>query len=75
VIDDNLGISGPAVCQRCADQPLSLATCLPRMGDHPAYRIFTCSVCGFIEWIAEHVKEPATADLKRHSRVRDKGND
>jgi len=27
------------------------------MGSRPAYRIFTCSICGLIEWIAEQIQE------------------
>jgi hypothetical protein len=39
---------------RC-DGVLELLTHLPRFDDRPAYRIFGCPNCGFIDWIAEVV--------------------
>jgi DNA-directed RNA polymerase subunit M/transcription elongation factor TFIIS len=57
VTDDKPNAALLAVCPRCTGKSLTLATFLPRMGDRPAYRIFTCSVCGLIEWIADQVKE------------------
>ena len=41
-------------CQRCTN-PMQLITVLPRVGEHPSYRILGCTACTFLEWIAEHV--------------------
>ena len=42
-------------CQKCSKGTMKFLTYLPRAIDHPGYRIFDCSACGFIEWIAEKV--------------------
>jgi hypothetical protein len=36
---------------------MSLLAVLPRTGDVPLYRVFGCTACTFIEWIAEHITE------------------
>jgi hypothetical protein len=41
-------------CQRCT-APMNLLTLLPRTSENPSYRIFGCSACTFVEWIAEQV--------------------
>jgi uncharacterized protein with PIN domain len=41
-------------CQRCSSE-LELLTRLPATGDDPAYRIFECTACHVVRWIAEHV--------------------
>jgi len=34
-----------------------IITRLPRVGAQPAYRIFGCSVCGYVEWAAQPAKD------------------
>jgi hypothetical protein len=46
----------PVACGRCAG-PVELLTVLPRNGDHPAFRIFACPACTFVQWIAVTVAE------------------
>jgi hypothetical protein len=41
-------------CQRCGS-PVELLTRLPATSENPSYRIFGCTACSFIEWIAEQV--------------------
>jgi hypothetical protein len=43
-------------CGRCGGD-LALLTVLPRVGEHPTYRIFGCAACSFIEWIAEQIED------------------
>jgi hypothetical protein len=44
-------------CEKCgaATQLLSF---IPRFGEQPAYRIFECSACNALTWIAEAVSGP-----------------
>jgi hypothetical protein len=41
---------GPRRCKRCSavlgPEPTT------RFGDHPAYDVYICAACGFIEWVA-----------------------
>jgi hypothetical protein len=41
-------------CPRC-HAAVALVTVLPAWGQHPAYRIFGCTECTFMEWIAEKI--------------------
>jgi len=41
-------------CKRCSSV-MELLTRLPATGETPAYRIFGCAGCSFVEWIAEQV--------------------
>jgi len=36
---------------------MDLLTVLPRTSEHPRYRILHCTVCSFIEWVAERIIE------------------
>jgi hypothetical protein len=54
-------IPAPSACKRWGGALylltylLYLLTYLPRGPDHPPYRIFGCSGCYFLEWIAETI--------------------
>ena len=41
-------------CAKCG-AVTELLTFLPRFGDEPAYRIFECSACKALTWIAEAI--------------------
>ena len=41
-------------CQRCTG-PLTFLTALPRTGEEPRYRIFSCAACNFVEWVADQI--------------------
>ena len=41
-------------CKRCGS-PLEFKMVFPRTSENPQYRIFGCTACDFLEWIAEHV--------------------
>ncbi len=41
-------------CERCSSA-MELLTRLPATGEHPAYRILSCTACSFVQWIAEQV--------------------
>jgi hypothetical protein len=45
---------GDELCQRCGAS-IFLLTRLPANGHQPAYRIFGCSGCTFLKWIAEQI--------------------
>lgn len=42
------------LCRRCGAQ-MFLLTSLPANGNQPAYRIFGCTNCTFLKWIAEQM--------------------
>jgi DNA-directed RNA polymerase subunit M/transcription elongation factor TFIIS len=44
-------------CAKCGEAT-ELLTTLPRFGDSPAYRIFQCLACRYVNWIAEQVGGP-----------------
>jgi len=48
------GVSGQGACKRCGGL-LELSASLPRRLDSPAYEIFRCGGCGFIDWVAQDV--------------------
>ncbi len=53
--DDNSDSPGTPTtppCKRCGGS-LELLTHFPGRAANPAYRIFGCSTCGFIEWIVD----------------------
>jgi hypothetical protein len=41
-------------CRRCSSV-MDLLTRLPATSENPAYRIFGCTACHFVEWIAEQI--------------------
>jgi len=41
-------------CEKCGGVT-ELLTLLPRLGERPAYRIFGCSACNELTWIAEAI--------------------
>ena len=41
-------------CKRCGSSA-ELLTALAEWGHYPAYRIFGCSACTSVEWVAERV--------------------
>jgi hypothetical protein len=41
-------------CEKCG-AAAELASFIPRFGDRPAYRIFDCSACKALTWVAEAV--------------------
>jgi hypothetical protein len=41
-------------CVKCGEAT-ELLTTLPRFGENPAYRIFQCLTCNYVNWIAEQV--------------------
>ncbi len=50
----NQGDGAYQPCQRCRSG-MELLTRLPATGENPAYRIFGCTACYFVEWIAEQI--------------------
>src|SRR5215831_20771994 len=42
----------PAACRHCG-APVELLNVLPRRGDQPEFRIFGCTSCTLIEWLAQ----------------------
>jgi hypothetical protein len=51
------GITRQSPCTRCGGL-LELTASLPRRHDSPAYSIFRCGGCGFIDWVAQDVYKP-----------------
>jgi hypothetical protein len=43
--------SEPRRCKRCRTV-LGPETVKTRFGDRPAYDVYVCAACGFIEWVA-----------------------
>jgi RNase P subunit RPR2 len=48
------GESKDNACKRCGSL-IELTTSLPRRLDSPAYEIFRCACCGFVDWVAQDV--------------------
>ena len=48
--------SAPPPCDRCKG-PLELLTRLPPLEERPPYLIFKCTLCGFVDWIAEQAEK------------------
>jgi len=44
----------PQDCTKCG-KPTEWLTSLPRLGDRPAYSIFRCITCSYVNWIAEKI--------------------
>jgi hypothetical protein len=42
----------PQSCEKCGGS-LELLTRLPKQFDSPAFDIFRCMACGFVNWIAQ----------------------
>jgi hypothetical protein len=43
-------------CEKCGE-PADFASFIPRFGEQPAYRIFECTACKALTWIAEAIKK------------------
>ena len=41
----------PKHCRKCGSA-LGSGTVTTRFGDRPAYDVYVCAACGFIEWVA-----------------------
>jgi len=50
----------PRICQRCG-AALETALHLPERIGQPAYDIFRCLACGFVDWVAEGPQRQASA--------------
>jgi hypothetical protein len=46
----------PLPCEKCG-MATTLAAYIPGFGDRPAYRIFDCTACKALTWIAEKISE------------------
>ena len=46
------GECNDSACKRCGGL-LQLSALLPKRLDSPAYEIFRCVACGFVDWVAQ----------------------
>ena len=46
----------PQDCTKCG-KPSEWLTSLPRLGERPAYNIFRCITCSYVNWIAEKISD------------------